>query len=357
MSRICVSLVLLVFIGWNYSCSRKTVPTNYPLSDRILNAPEHFFDKPDEYLDWQTENILELVEESLTRFTPDTNNPIERQMTLLLLDAVFHDIDAPNRPAVQQFHHNRTATAIDEIASTPVTKGAIIWKLYNMGVIIKTPSVVLGFDLTSGYTAKNPHFALHDTIMHKMAEVCDVLFISHEHRDHAESMVAELFIKMEKPVIAPAAVLKDSKIHDKIVHLERTPDKINNFPVGSSNNNLQVTVYPGHQGNIENNVVVVKTPEGLTFCHTGDQSSEKDFHWIDDVKNHRMIDVLIPNCWTPNPMRFANGINPEIIIPAHENELGHSIDHREAYALNYSRWKVPFPKVLMTWGEKFHYIR
>ena len=80
-----------------------------------------------------------------------------------------------------------------------------------------------------------------------------------------------------------------------------------------------------------------------------------DFAWIDGVGNNHKVDVLIPNCWTTDPKRSAEGYNPKLIIPAHENELGHSIDHREAYALNYSRWNVPYPTLFMTWGESFHY--
>lgn len=56
-----------------------------------------------------------------------------------------------------------------------------------------------------------------------------------------------------------------------------------------------------------------------------------------------------------NPLRTSEGYNPGLIIPSHENELGHTIDHREAYALNYSRWNVPYDKIIMTWGELYHY--
>jgi hypothetical protein len=57
-----------------------------------------------------------------------------------------------------------------------------------------------------------------------------------------------------------------------------------------------------------------------------------------------------------NPSRTAQGYNPALIILGHENELGHSIDHREAYALDYSRWDIPYPKLIMTRGESYHFI-
>src|SRR5690625_1010363 len=63
-----------------------------------------------------------------------------------------------------------------------------------------------------------------------------------------------------------------------------------------------------------------------------------------------------PNTWTTDPQRAAQGYHPALIIPLHENELGPVIAHREAYILNYQRWNVPYPVMMMTWGESYHYL-
>ena len=133
---------------------------------------------------------------------------------------------------------------------------------------------------------------------------------------------------------------------------------------------LQVVVYPGHQGtNIENNVTLVITPEGLTFVHMGDQSNADDFEWIDEVRDHHPVDVLMPNCWTTDIVRAAQGFDPAVIITGHENEMGHTIDHREPYWLSYQRrigsdrfggsreLGYNQPLILMTWGESYHYLK
>ena len=108
---------------------------------------------------------------------------------------------------------------------------------------------------------------------------------------------------------------------------------------------------------MSNNVTLVRSPEGLIFCHTGDQSNEDDFSWIDKVGDQYEVDVLIPNCWTTDISRAARGFDPELIITGHENELGHSIDHREPFWLTYDRLsRTSYPFLVMTWGESYHYL-
>lgn len=118
-----------------------------------------------------------------------------------------------------------------------------------------------------------------------------------------------------------------------------------------------MVVYPGHQGtSIQNNVPLVITPEDISFVHTGDQSNDDDFEWIDRVGETQPVDIYFPNTWTTHPKRAAQGYHPALIIPLHENELGHVIAHREAYILNYQRWNVPYPVMMMAWGESYHYL-
>ena len=108
---------------------------------------------------------------------------------------------------------------------------------------------------------------------------------------------------------------------------------------------------------MSNNVTLVRSPEGLAFCHTGDQSNEDDFSWIDEIGDQYEVDVLMPNCWTTDIGRAARGFDPELIITGHENELGHSIDHREPFWLTYDRLsRTSYPFLVMTWGESYHYL-
>jgi L-ascorbate metabolism protein UlaG (beta-lactamase superfamily) len=353
----------------HFSCSKRTDNQGevsklleHEISPKLLDAPSNFHRKPGEYLEWQAENLLDMVEDALEKFPPQVSESIVRHMAMLMLDAVLHDVDAPNRPAVQNFHHSRTLRALKEMESVKVNRGAMIWKLYNSGIVVRTKTLTVAFDLVSGYSSRSENFALPDSIIQAIVSQCDVFFISHMHRDHADERVAQTFLNQGKPVVAPPEIWMDLPIYRNITHLEREAHKVHSVPVRSRDIELKVVVYPGRQGQILNNVTLVITPEGISFCHTGDQWQQEgsqafieDFTWIDKVGEHFTVDILFPNTWTTDPQRVSKGFAPKLIIPVHENELGHSIDHREAYALNYSRWNVPFPKLLMSWGESYHY--
>ena len=334
------------------------------LIDTALNEIQN------QFLNNQAEALLQQANEVFSKYPPDWPEPEARPSALMLLDGVLHDVYAPQRPPVQEFFKTRMRQAIEEIEQTEITEGARIWKLYDHGFVIRTKSTTLGFDLIRGESARAEGFPISQEYMDRLIKQCDVLFISHYHGDHAEEWVAQSFIDQGKPVVAPSQVWKGKPINKLITHLERVPHTLQALPVQGGLKKLKVVVYPGHQGeNIENNVSLVITPEGLSFSHMGDQSNSNDFEWIDEVGNNHVVDVLMPNCWTTDIVRVANGFSPALIITGHENEMGHTIDHREPYWLTYQRREgsdrfggqsdigYDTPLILMTWGESYHYKR
>lgn len=300
---------------------------------------------------------LQLVDEVLDKYPPSPVEPLERKMAMLLLDNVLHEDSAAIRPSVQDFLKRRISNSIGQLKETNVDKGALIWKLYNHGFVVRTNSVTIAFDLVPGNPWRGAGFQVDKEVFQELIDECDVLFISHHHGDHANVWVAQSFINDGKPVIAPQDVWNGRPIHDQITHLDRIADKSQTVKLRSGEK-LDVINYPGHQGaNIPNNLVVVTSPEGITFAHTGDQSGpEKEWEWIDKIGNQKHVDVLFPNCWTPDLPRMIKGVNPELVITGHENEMGHSIDHRESNWLSYTRLKESSrPFILMTWGEHYRY--
>lgn len=354
------SLIILNLSCSSYSERQVSEPDllSYEASTTITeDSPSNFFGQPEEYLEWEAGNTLYLVEEILSRFPPTVEENIVRYSAFQMLDLVFHDPEAPKRPAVQDFHHSRTEKALQQMKDSTVDEGAMIWKLYDMGIVARTPTVTVCFDISRAYSTDVEEFAVPNEMMLLVIDQCDVLFISHRHGDHADRWVAQTFIEQEKPVVAPPEVWEEESIHDQITHLERLAHEVQTLPVRSGSEELEVVVYPGHQGeSIQNNVSLVITPEDISFVHTGDQSNNDDFEWIDRVHENHNVDVYIPNTWTTDPKRAADGYKPSLIIPSHENELGHVISHREAYILNYQRWNVPYPVMMMTWGETYHYL-
>ena len=363
MNKIISVASLLVFFTISSNAQNNQVGSA-DLIDPSLNEIQN------QFLDNQAEALLNQANEVFSNYPPNWPEPAARRTALMLLDGVLHDVYAPQRPPVQLFFNTRMKKAIEEIEQTEITNGASIWKLYNHGFVIRTKSVTIGFDLIRGKSANAEGFAVSEDYMGRLIKQCDVLFISHIHGDHAEEWVAQSFIDQGKPVVAPPEVWKDKTINKLITHLERVPHTLQTLPVQDGKQILKVVVYPGHQGeDIENNVPLVITPEGLSFSQMGDQSNSNDFEWIDEVGNNHVVDVLMPNCWTTDIVRVAKGFNPAVIITGHENEMGHTIDHREPYWLTYQRRKgsdrfggnidvgYTTPLILMTWGESFHYNR
>jgi L-ascorbate metabolism protein UlaG (beta-lactamase superfamily) len=334
------------------------------LIDSTLN------EKQNQFITDQAEALLSQASEVFANFPPNWPEPAARRSALMLLDGVLHDVYAPRRLPVQLFFKSRIKKAVEEIEKTEITNGALIWKLYNHGFVIRTKSVTIGFDLVSGKSSRSEGFPIGEEYMDRLIKQCDVLFISHKHGDHAEERIAQSFIDEGKPVVAPQEVWKNKSINKLITHLERVPHTVQSLPIQGGKQILKVVVYPGHQGeNIENNVPLVITPEGLSFSQMGDQFNFDDFEWIDEVGNNHVVDVLMPNCWTTDIVRVAKGFNPSLIITGHENEMGHTIDHREPYWLTYQRREgsdrfggssevgYDTPLILMTWGESYHYKR
>ena len=64
----------------------------------------------------------------------------------------------------------------------------------------------------------------------------------------------------------------------------------------------------------------------------------------------RMVNVSAK----PLIQRLARAVNPRLIITGHENEMGHTVDHREDYTQTYNHlFGTPYPFIVMAWGESY----
>jgi L-ascorbate metabolism protein UlaG (beta-lactamase superfamily) len=261
---------------------------------------------------------------------------------------------------VQEYYRARILKALREIETTRVTEGVRIWKLYNHGFLVRTPSATFTFDIVPG-VVRVPGFTVGEDTLKRIVAQSDALFISHEHGDHANRSVATMFLEEDKPVLAPEGLWANEPIGSRLTYPARSTSTVHNVPVKSGKVTLKVVAYPGHQGGntgagITNNVHLVETPEGSTVMQTGDQSNSKDFEWIDRVGAQRKVDILLPNCWSTDIKRLAAGVNPQLIITGHENEMGHTVDHREDYSQTYQHlFGTKYPLLVMTWGETYAY--
>jgi L-ascorbate metabolism protein UlaG (beta-lactamase superfamily) len=338
------------------------------------------------YMNRQAEALLAAVHETLVANPPQAPEPIARRMALYVLDGVLHDVYAPSRPPVQGFYKQRIEGIARALENTKVEEGAQIWKLYNHGFIVRTASVTLAFDLHRGVPAfrvndpekgrvnvSSPGFPIGQDLVQRIASQCDVLFISHRHRDHADEAFAQVLVDQGKPIVAAPEVFRNSSLQEKLTMLPRKAHSLQRLSIQNGARELELVVYPGQQyqdGGPPNNVVLVFTPEGLSFAHNGDQINDpypayqEDYKWIDHVHEHHKVDVLMTNCWLNDVYRFTRGFDPRLVLPGHQNELGHPVWDRVPYwgDAEYLRLTYPellasdYPVLVMTWGESYHYM-
>lgn len=324
---------------------------------RVTTAPE-LPDAPDAWIG----DSLQWVNFVLDHYRPSARaeHPL-RRAALIRLDDILHIPSAPEKQIVQKFYQDRIEQAVADIEKTKVTEGMRIWKLYNHGFLVRTPTVSFAFDIVPGI--RTVGFNVSKTLLERIARQADAIFISHLHNDHANKDVARIFLSMNKPVVAPEGLWTDTPdLASRLTYPKRSTTAVHDLALATGKA-LKVVAYPGHQGpRVLVNVHLVTTPEGFTVVQTGDQSGDPgpggDFDWIAQIGRDHKVDVLMPNCWANGLGRMVRGVNPRLVITGHENEMGHNVAHREDYTQTYNRlFPIHYPAPVMTWGESFHFRR
>ena len=318
---------------------------------RSLTAPE-LKDAPDEWL----ERSFAWSNDILRQFPPALAEHPVRRAALIRLDDILHIESAPAKPIVHRYFNQRMETALRQIEQTQVTEGLRIWKMYDHGFVVRTPATTYAIDIVPGAPGI-AGFRVDAAWIARIAQQADALFISHLHNDHANEEVAAAFLALGKPVIAPTGLWKEKPIATRLTYPERSVDRAH--VIGK----FKVVAFPGHQGRtVTNNNHLITTPDGFTVMHTGDQSvddqTQSDWDWISKVGHRHAVDIYLPNCWMDNLDRAVRGVNPRLVITGHENEMAHTVDHREDYTQTYNRLHgIPYPALVMAWGESFAYRR
>jgi L-ascorbate metabolism protein UlaG (beta-lactamase superfamily) len=353
----CAGLLALAATGWTQEALQNK-PSFISSPRRLLTAPE-LPDAPDTWID----NSFRWVDYILETYPPSIEEFPARRAALIRLDDILHIESAPRKAIVQRYYRHRLESAIEEIENTKVTQGMRIWKLYNHGFLVRTPTVSFTVDIVPG-VVRVPEFSLPQDLMQRLVSQSDATFISHLHNDHANQQVARMFLAQHKPVIAPEGLWSETAdLAAGLTYPKRSTDVTHSVPLKGGSQALKVVAYPGHQSKSPIvNVHLITTPEGYTVVHTGDQSGFEgpggDFDWIAQIGRDHVVDALMVNCWTNELGRVIRGVNPELVITGHENEMGHTVDHREDYTQTYNHlFEVRYPFVLMTWGESYLYLK
>ena len=319
---------------------------------RALTAPE-LLDAPDEWivrsLAWVDDMLARRPRYHFAGHELLGGEETVHRAALIRLDDILHIETAPSKPVIHQWYQKRMLDAAKRAATKPT--GNRIIKLYDHGWHVQTASTRFAIDLVGGAPRING-FQMTEEAMDLFVKASDALFISHFHNDHADPVVARKFLAQNKPVVAPSDVFRqDPELQKKLTVPERSTTAVATY------GKLSVISYPGHQGkDVINNDYLFKTAEGLNLLHTGDQSNDDDFAWIDQIHQSHRVHVFLPNCWTPEPLRFAKGVRPALILPGHENEMAHTVPHREDWTQTFTRFEVAEGLMLpLCWGEEVLY--
>ncbi|MFC4231502.1 MBL fold metallo-hydrolase [Parasediminibacterium paludis] len=326
----------------------------------IINSDINYWNDTLSMQNAVAENTITYIIKVIQKHKPLITNNSNRAIAFALYDQLMNNPNAAQLTAVQQFYEVQMKSVLKRLDIKPPKSEIFIYKLYNHGFIVKSDKITLAFDFVRGSSVGVRNFAMSDSLTKAIIEKIDVFFVSHLHPDHADDWVAEEAIKQHKKVVAPDSVWIEKPFYNKVYHPKRSITNIYRLAL-SNNNALVFSALPGHQTNtktkysVTNNMYVV-TVAGKTIAHTGDQYDTSDFNWIDSLNFSQKIDVLFPNCWSLELSRLITGFKPILVIPGHENELSHTIDHREPYFLNEVRAKQWFKNYMpLLMGELFVY--
>ncbi len=313
--------------------------------------PLKFHGNPDYYLECQSEAVFKVADEGLNAYPPVVGAPIERRLALYNLDCLLHDTRNDNSPAFCNFVNSRITKLLADLEK-PLKRGMRIYKVYNEFFIVRTKSANIAFDFSRCRCRGHKTPIISTELATKLAAKCDALFLTHNHSDHVDAYVANLFVEAGKPVVAAPNIFVDM---EGVTH-RRKESGVDNFEVTlKSGKQLKVAVIPAIHGKLINNIYVITTPEKYVVCHTGDMSGKSNFKWLPTIKDSiPSIDALLINCWTGAIGKAIPSFDPRYVITGHENEMGHTIDHREAYWLSFTKLSnIKYDYVVMAWGEWF----
>lgn len=255
-----------------------------------------------------------------------------RRRTLQLLDYPLHvpqyleDTPEAEKEAFLKVKEDYLAAARKKTiawlnAPAPAPGALRIVKVYNMGYILRTSEKTVLIDLRWDGTEAEADF---------IARQADVFFLTHPHGDHYSKTMLDALQKAGVPVVLPKDLMPDYKSDAKNIVWgnDRT------MYVGG----VSFTSLKGNQGaDIPNNVYSIDI-DGWRIADSGDNS---DHELEKRLSEYGPYDIVLASTWdnVQNVLAAAMAANDSapLFIPGHENEFGHTVDHRESYHEMFAR--------------------
>jgi len=226
---------------------------------------------------------------------------------------------------------------LEEVGSTRVESGTtVIWMLYNMGYIVKTPDGCFAVDICHRYAKQ-------------LEPYLDFLCVTHNHSDHYDTDLINRMFEKNKPVVSN--YLKKGEGYPYTIPTTST------LTIGSFTLTTNLTNH--NEATLQNFVTTFQIDCGsnggnLVLMHVGDSNYKASQYNI-----VQPVDIFIaryaPNALTENNV-IGSVVTPRYVFLSHILELSHA-------GVDESRWPVGMGleraskincenTILPFWGEK-----
>lgn len=227
------------------------------------------------------------------------------------------------------YHHRALEKVLEEMVSEKVPQGKIVmWQLYNMGYIVKTPDYCFGIDIKHKFSER-------------FAPYLDFLCITHAHEDHYDAKLVDAMTKLGKHVYSSFLDNPDRFDGVATIHPEGDIEIVTNVVDHDANTPAFVANYQIDCGVSSGNKVIF---------HIGDS-----YNW-QQLKKSKSIDVFIPHLAVGLDMKKAiNRLKPGCVLMSHVLEMEHPVNQwRWSYQYGFNEIdKLKMDNVyLPVWGEK-----
>jgi L-ascorbate metabolism protein UlaG (beta-lactamase superfamily) len=201
--------------------------------------------------------------------------------------------------------------------------GIGLWWAGHNGWIIKTGDLVISTDILLDYDKR----AIPSSIMaEELAEVLDISFITHGHKDHFNRNTSRILADKSKCVfVLPqscVAIAKELDLPEDRIRIAtpRVPFHIKGIqvePLRAIHGNANFAIY--YQANFEDCGYLI-TIDGKRFLQPGDSYLLEDHLFLDSV------DVLFfspteHNMYIDRSVILINTLNPQYIFPQHHSTV------------------------------------
>ena len=282
--------------------------------------------------------------EQLKKNPPSLKNAPERTRVLEAFDVILKPESICRADSVRTYFHRSWSELIQRMNEPHHLPSVSL--LYNMGTILCTGSMNIGFDLVSCRHVLGVYWKTEDELIESLVDFMDVLFVTHRHADHLDIEIAERMVKAGKMVVGPNEA-SDVLPRGVLALSENEEREI--YGIGDGNGELKVRAFNGvHVRNRKTpmRVYEVTFDKNLTVVHSGDHDFNKKMISFDSSPEL----VIVSAEGTP---AHGFGSNVRTVMIAHNGELGHTNDlGRFGFGESLAKaasWKNN--SVVLTWGE------